>query len=212
MNENELRNEIVTLGASLFERGLTAGSSGNISVRTADGGWLMTPTNSSLGSLDPLTISRLSSDGKLLEGDPPTKESFLHTAIYEARPQAQAVVHLHSTYAVAISCLDIGENEELIPPLTPYFVMRIGDLARIPYFPPGDPSLGDAVRLAARNHSAFLLANHGPVVSDSSLRAAVYASEELEETAKLFFLVQGMKTRHLTNDQVAELHRRFPKK
>lgn len=212
MNENELRKEIVTLGASLFERGLTAGSSGNISVRTADGGWLMTPTNSSLGSLDPHTISRLSSDGKLLDGDPPTKESFLHTAIYEARPQAQAVVHLHSTYAVAISCLDIGENEELIPPLTPYFVMRIGDLARIPYFPPGDPSLGDAVRQAAHKHSAFLLANHGPVVSDSSLRAAVYASEELEETAKLFFLVHGMKTRHLTNDQVAELHRRFPRK
>jgi ribulose-5-phosphate 4-epimerase/fuculose-1-phosphate aldolase len=133
-------------------------------------------------------------------------------AIYAVRRQAQAIVHLHSTYAVAVSCLDSEDDEELIPPLTPYFVMRLGTLARIPYYPPGDTSLGDAVREAAQDHSAFLLANHGPVVSDSSLRAAVYGSEELEETAKLFFLVRGMNARHLNAEQVSELHRRFPRK
>ncbi|MFO1056275.1 MAG: 3-oxo-tetronate 4-phosphate decarboxylase [Dongiaceae bacterium] len=209
MSEARLREEICRLGQSLFERGLTCGSSGNISARLEEG-WLMTPTNVSLGRLDPARLSRLDASGRLVEGDPPTKESFLHRAMYEERPKAGAVVHLHSTHSVAVSCLDGLDPDDLLPPITAYYVMRVGRLPLIPYYPPGDESLAEAVRLKAAKHSAVLLANHGPVVAGRSLEAAINAIEELEETARLFLLLQGHRTRFLTDAQVAELRRRFP--
>ncbi|MCL1483101.1 MAG: aldolase [Marinobacter sp.] len=183
---NSLRDDITRYGKSLFDRGLTMGSSGNISVRLDDGGWLMTPTNACLGWLDPARISQLDRHGQLVAGDPPTKESFLHQAMYGERPQSGAIVHLHSTHSVAVSCLPDVDPNNCIPSLTAYYVMRVGKLPLVPYHIPGDASLGDAVKGLAGQHSAVLLANHGPVVAGKSLEAAVYATEELEETAKLF--------------------------
>ncbi|MFY0992434.1 3-oxo-tetronate 4-phosphate decarboxylase [Halomonas sp. C05BenzN] len=210
-DENGLREQIATLGKSLFDRGLTLGSSGNISVRLDDGGWLMTPTNACLGRLDPARISRLDRDGRRLDGDAPTKESFLHMAMYGERPQSGAIVHLHSTHSVAVSCLPEVDPCDCIPPLTAYYVMRVGRLPLVPYHVPGDPSLGEAVRGLAGRHSAVLLANHGPVVAGKSLEAAVYATEELEETARLYLLLRGQNPRCLTPEQVAELEARFPR-
>ncbi|MFQ3786454.1 3-oxo-tetronate 4-phosphate decarboxylase [Halomonas sp. A29] len=209
-HENVLREQISTLGKSLFDRGLTMGSSGNISVRLDDGGWLMTPTNACLGRLDPARISRLDGQGQWLDGDQPTKEQFLHMAMYAERPQSGAIVHLHSTHSVAVSCLPGIDPCDCIPPLTAYYVMRVGKLPLVPYHVPGDPKLGDAVRGLAGRHCAVLLANHGPVVAGKDLEAAVYATEELEETAKLFLLLRGENPRALNEEQVAELKRRFP--
>jgi 3-dehydro-4-phosphotetronate decarboxylase len=204
LSEATLREEMCRLGASLFARGLTFGSAGNISVRLEDG-WLMTPTNVSLGRLDPARLAKLDAKGKLLSGDPPTKETFLHRAMYEERPQARAVVHLHSTYSVAVSALAEIDPADVLPPITAYYVMRVGRLPLIPYFPPGDLSLAEAVKRLAGKHHAVLLANHGPVVAGSSLDAAANAIEELEETAKLFLILRGSKTRLLTKEQVAAL-------
>jgi ribulose-5-phosphate 4-epimerase/fuculose-1-phosphate aldolase len=209
MNDAKIREDIAGYGRSIFERGLTAGTSGNISVRTASG-FLMTPTGSSMGGLDPGRLSRLDADGKLVDGDPPTKESFLHRAMYEARPDLKAVVHLHSTHSVAVSCLHDIDPRDVLPPITAYYVMKIGTLPLIPYFKPGDRKLADAVRELAGKHHAVLLANHGPVVAGTSLDAAVAAVEELEETAKLFLLLQGHRTRFLTPAQVEELRQAFP--
>jgi ribulose-5-phosphate 4-epimerase/fuculose-1-phosphate aldolase len=208
---NALREQISLLGKSLFDRGLTMGSSGNISVRLEDGGWLMTPTNACLGRLDPTRIARMDREGRLLDGDKPTKESVLHMAMYDERPQSGAIVHLHSTHSVAVSCLPEIDPDDCIPPLTAYYVMRVGKLPLVPYHIPGDPQLGDAVRGLAGRHSAVLLANHGPVVAGKSLETAVYATEELEETAKLFLLLHGRNPRGLTPEQVAELEARFPR-
>lgn len=210
-DENRLREQIVVYGKSLFERGLTMGSSGNISVRTEDGGWLMTPTNACLGRLNPARISRLGHDGRLRDGDKPTKESFLHMAMYRERPQSAAIVHLHSTHSVAVSCLPEIDPHDCIPPLTAYYVMRVGKLPLVPYHIPGDTALGDAVGALAGRHSAVLLANHGPVVAGKTLEAALYATEELEETAKLYLLLRGQNPRCLTPEQAAELEARFPR-
>ena len=204
MNEAKLREEICQLGASLFQRGLTFGSAGNISARLEDG-WLMTPTNVSLGRLDPARLAKLDASGKLLSGDPPTKETFLHRAMYEERHKAGAVVHLHSTYSVAVSALAGVDAENVLPPITAYYVMRVGRLPLVPYHPPGDLRLADAVRKLAGKHHAVLLANHGPVVAGPSLDAAANAIEELEETAKLFLLLRGSRLRLLTEEQVAAL-------
>ena len=204
LSEATLREEMCRLGASMFARGLTFGSAGNISVRLEDG-WLMTPTNVSLGRLDPARLAKLDATGKLLSGDPPTKETFLHRAMYEERPQAGAVVHLHSTYSVAVSALAEIDPANVLPPITAYYVMRVGRLPLVPYFPPGDLSLAEAVKRLAGKHHAVLLANHGPVVAGSSLDAAANAIEELEETAKLFLILRGSKTRPLTDEQVAAL-------
>jgi 3-dehydro-4-phosphotetronate decarboxylase len=204
MNESGVREQICTYGKSIFERGLTAGSSGNISARLEDG-WLLTPTNSSLGALDPARLSKLDRDGRLLSGDPPSKEAFLHRSMYEARAGAGAIVHLHSTHAAAVSCMSGLDAADCIPPLTPYYVMKIGRLPLVPYHRPGDPRLGDVIRGLAGRHAAVLLANHGPVVSGASLEAAVNAIEELEETAKLYLLLRGHAPRVLTEEQIAEL-------
>lgn len=209
MNENKLREEIATIGKSLYDRGLAHGSAGNISVKLSDG-WLMSPTNSCLGRLDPARISRLDASGKLVSGDKPSKETFLHIAMYEERATCGAVVHLHSVHAVAVSCMDGLDHANVFPPITAYAIMQVGRLALVPYFPPGDESLAQAVRALAGKHHAVLLAHHGPVVAGSTLDAAVNAIEELEQTAKLMLLLQSHSTRNLTPEQVAELDRRFP--
>ena len=140
MNEFDARDLIVEMARSMFERRLTFGSSGNISVKI-DGGWLMTPTGSSLGRLDPTRLSKLDDKGALISGDVPTKESFLHLAMYRSRANAGAVVHLHSTHSVAVSCLEGINHDDVLPPITAYYVMRVGKLPLIPYFPPGDSAL-----------------------------------------------------------------------
>ena len=209
MNESQARELIAGIGRSMFERRLTFGSSGNISMRINDG-WLMTPTGSSLGRLDPARLSKLDDSGKLIGGDDPTKESFLHLAMYRERATAGAVVHLHATHSVAVSCLDGIDHEDVLPPITAYYVMRVGKLPLIPYYAPGDKALGDAVGRLAAQHTAVLLANHGPVVAGTSLTAAVDAMEELEETARLYLLLHGRPTRYLNPEQIADLKRRFP--
>jgi ribulose-5-phosphate 4-epimerase/fuculose-1-phosphate aldolase len=209
MNEARLREEICCLGKSLYERGLTFGSAGNISVRVSDG-WLMTPTNSCLGRLDPATLSKVDGHGALLSGDKPTKEYFLHLAMYGERPGAGAIVHLHSTYSVAVSLLADLDPEQPIPPITAYYVMKIGKLALLPYYAPGDATLANAVREVAGRHHAVLLANHGPVVAGKDLETAAYATEELEETAKLYLMLRTEKIRPLSAEQVRELLQRFP--
>ncbi len=208
-DEAKRREEICQLGASIFARGLTAGSSGNLSVRLADG-WLMTPTNASLGRLDPARLSKLDDSGKLVGGDAPTKESFLHRVMYEERAKTGAVIHLHSTHSVAVSCLADIDPADVLPPITAYYVMRVGRLPLVPYYRPGDLALAEAVRGFAGKHHAVLLANHGPVVAGASLDAAANAIEELEETAKLFLLLRGCKTRYLTAEQAAEVRTAFP--
>ena len=207
-DEHRLREEIVRFGRSLFNRGLTAGSSGNISVRLDDG-WLLTPTNACLGELDPAELAKLDWEGRHISGAQPSKEAFLHRSMYEERDGAGAIVHLHSTHSAAVSCMGGLDCEDCLPPLTAYFVMKIGKLPLIPYYRPGDPALGDAIRSLARKHCAVLLANHGPVVSGTSLDAAVYATEELEETAKLFLLLRDLPTRPLNDAQIDELVRVF---
>ena len=206
--ETRERDKIARLSRSLYERGLTAGSSGNISVRLDDG-WLLTPTNSCLGELDPARISKLDWQGTVLAGDPPSKEAFLHRSMYEVRPKAGAIVHLHSTHSAAVSCLCGLDPANCIPPLTPYFVMKIGRLPLVPYHRPGDKALGEVIKTLAPSHSAVLLANHGPVVSGPDLEGAIYASEELEETAKIFLLLQNAKTNCLNTDQIEELRVAF---
>ena len=208
-DETHIRNEICRVGASLFDRGLTAGSSGNISVRLEDGGWLMTPTNVSLGALDPARLSRLDATGRLISGDQPTKEAFLHLSMYGERKDAAAVIHLHSSHATAVSILRDVDPNDVLPALTAYYVMRVGRLPLVPYFAPGDPDLAHAVRALAGRHHAVLLANHGPVVAGTSLANAQYATEELEETAKLFLMLQNQALRLLTPEQIADLRRRF---
>tara|TARA_B110000879_G_C11087098_1_gene477366 strand:+ start:330 stop:962 length:633 start_codon:yes stop_codon:yes gene_type:complete len=209
MNEIQQRDQIVRLAKSMFERGLTFGSSGNISARVDDG-WLMTPTGSTMGTLDPAKISKLDNDGEHISGDKPTKESFLHQVMYEKRPGTGSVVHLHSTHSVAVSCLSDINKKNVLPPITAYYVMKIGTLPLIPYFPPGDLDLAKAVREMASDHHALLLANHGPVVAGKSLEDAVYAMEELEETAKLFLMLKNMNTSFLDDAQINDLKSRFP--
>ena len=209
MSENKHRDRIAQLAKSLYDRQLTFGSSGNISFKLDDG-WLMTPTGSSMGDIDPARISKLDSAGVWVNGDKPTKESFLHMAMYQERSRAGAVVHLHSTHSVAVSCLHDVNSDNVLPPLTAYYVMRIGQLPLIPYYAPGDVNLAEAVREMASRHHAVLLANHGPIVAGASLEDAVYATEELEETAKLFLLLRDKKIKPLDELQVRELNEKFP--
>lgn len=204
MSESTAAAEIVAAGRSLFERRLTHGRTGNLSVRLG-GELLITPTNTGLGELDPDRLSRLDLDGDLLDGPRPSKEAFLHVAMYRARPDAAAVVHLHSTHAVAVSCLTGVDPAAALPPLTAYYVMRIGRLPMLPYHAPGDPALGPLAERAARDDHALLLANHGPIVAGLDLGTATDAIEELEETARLYLLLRGEATRPLTEEQVRAL-------
>ncbi|GLR54184.1 aldolase [Shinella yambaruensis] len=202
--ENKVREEIVRLSKSLFDRGFSVGSAGNISAAVEDG-ILMTPTNSCLGFLDPARISKLDRNGNHISGDRPSKEVFLHQAFYETRPQTGAVVHLHSTFATAVSCLSDTDPDDCIPPLTPYVVMRVGKVRLLPYVRPGDERMGEMIRELGGRHAAVLLANHGPVVAGRDIASTVYAAEELEETAKLLVLLRNAPTRLLSPENVAEL-------
>ncbi|MGL4287960.1 MAG: aldolase [Phreatobacter sp.] len=206
--ERTAREGLVRWGRSLFERGLTPGSSGNMSVRLTDG-FLVTPTNSCLGFLDAASLSRLDADGKHLAGDAPTKELPLHFSFYEARASARAVVHLHATHATALSCLADVDPDDAIPPITPYVVMRVGRVPVVPYTRPGSADVAPLIRAKAPDHPAILLGNHGPVVAGTSLEAAVFAMEELEETAKLTILTRGMAVRHLAAQEIADLEATF---
>lgn len=208
--EAELRQELVRMGRLLSTRQLAHGTAGNLSVKLGDGSILVTPTNSRLGDLDADRISKVSRDGDLLSGDKPSKEYFFHLAVFDERPGARAVVHLHSTYAVALSCLPHDRTDDVLPPLTAYYVMRVGPLPLVPYFRPGDRALAEEVRRVSREHRSMLLANHGPIVSGTSLSDAVSAYEELEETAKISFIIGDRPTSALTAEHVTDLNRAFP--
>ena len=208
MSEAEVRERLVRWGALLFGRGYTAGSSGNLSARVEDG-YLVTPTNACLGLLDPARLSRLDADWRPVSGDPPTKELPLHRAFYQGRPATGAVVHLHSTYATLLSCLSDVDPADAVPPITPYMAMRVGRVPVLPYTPPGSPDVEPLLRAVAPGTAAVLLANHGPVVAGVSLDTAVFAAEELEETAKLAVLGRDLPLRTLDFAQVADLQARF---
>ncbi|MBT0781441.1 aldolase [Paracoccus sp. pheM1] len=205
--EARLRERICALARSMFERGLTHGSTGNLSARTPDGGLLVSPTGTSFGRLDPARLARFDAQGQQIGGDRPTKEMPLHVAFYETRSRTAAVVHLHSCHAVALSTLPDADAEDFLPPLTPYAFMQLGRVRLLPYFRPGDPAIGDAVRGLAGRRSAVMLANHGPVVAGLDLEAACNAIEELEATARLALLLRGTTPNRLTPAQVDELVR-----
>jgi ribulose-5-phosphate 4-epimerase/fuculose-1-phosphate aldolase len=211
MSDVSLREHFARMGRALYNRGYSSGSSGNISVRVADG-YLMTPTNSCLGMLDPARISTLDPDGNHISGDKPSKEVIVHLAMYRVRPNVGAVVHLHAPWATAVSCLKNLNPDCALPPLTPYFVMRIGRLPLVPYFRPGDPALAEAVAGGAQTSHAILLAHHGLIVGGQDLDDAVNNAEELEETARLFLVLQDKPYRTLNAEQVAELENGYPKK
>lgn len=204
-SEVKQRDEMVLLARSLFERGLTPGSSGNLSCRLESGGFLMTPTNSSFGFLEAESLSKLDENGQHLSGGKPTKEDFLHLAMYHARPEAKAVTHLHSTYCVCLSCLKDTDDADMLPAATPYVHMRVGRVAAAPYRRPGDRSLGPEIQKIAKQHSGIIIRNHGPVVAAKSIRDSVFAMEELEEAARIFLLTRGMDLNLLNEDNLAEL-------
>jgi len=207
--ESLLRENICSLAKSMYDRSLTGGSTGNISARTDDGGLLVSPTGTSFGRLDPARLSRFDVEGNLIGGDPPTKEMSLHAAFYDTRSTAGAVVHLHSCYSVAWSMMPDIDEDNFLPPMTPYSIMKLGKVKLLPFFRPGDPAMGEAVRGLAGKRSAVMLANHGPVVAGKDVEAACYAIEELEETARLAILMRGIDARTLSPDQVSDLVTHF---
>lgn len=208
MTELEQKQQMVVLARSLFERGYTVGGAGNLSVRLDENRILVTPTGSSLGRLEADRLSVLDMQGNVLSGDKPSKESIFHLAMYQKNPACQAIVHLHSTYLTALSCLENLDTENAMRAFTPYYVMRIGKLPIIPYYRPGDINIARELGERALDGKAFLLANHGVVVTGENLVDAVDNTEELEETAKLHFILQGQKVRYLTDDEVNDLKNR----
>lgn len=208
-SEAHLRNQICLLAKSLFDRGLTGGSTGNISARTEDGGLLVSPTGTSFGRLDPSRLSHFNEKGVLIDGDSPTKEMPLHQAFYDTRSSAGAVVHLHSCHSVALSLMPDVNEDNFLPPLTPYAIMKLGKVKLLPYFLPGDPAMGEAVRGLAGKRSAVMLSNHGPVVAGKDVESACNAIEELEETARLAIMMRGIESRQLTEPQIEELVTKF---
>jgi ribulose-5-phosphate 4-epimerase/fuculose-1-phosphate aldolase len=211
MTEVQLRQQMVDLGRILDRQGHCPGTSGNISVKLDDG-FLMSPTNSRLGMLAPANISRLAPDGRHVGGDKPSKEVVVHQALYGARPHVAAVVHLHAPWSMAVSCLDGLDAANVLPPLTPYYVMRIGKLPLVPYFRPGDAALAAAVGRQAADSHALLLAQHGLIVGGRDLPDAVANAEELEATARLYLLLKDRPQRFLSAARVAELESVFPRK
>ncbi|MEM6371224.1 MAG: aldolase [Pseudomonadota bacterium] len=208
-SDTALREQICLLAKSLFDRGLTHGSTGNISARTEDGGLLVSPTGTSFGRLDPARLSRFDAAGTLISGDQPTKEMPLHSAFYDTRSSAGAVVHLHACHSVALSLLPVADADNFLPPLTPYGIMKLGRVTLLPFFLPGDPAMGQAVRGLAGKRSAVMLANHGPVVAGKDVEAACNAIEELEDTARLALMTHGMSPRGLSEAQVRAVVTKF---
>ena len=208
-HEARLREQLCLLAKSMFDRGLTGGSTGNISARTEDGGLLVSPTGTSFGRLDPARLSRFDAAGNLIDGDKPTKEMPLHSAFYETRSTAGAVVHLHSCHSVALSMMPEVDPDNFLPPMTPYAIMKLGKVKLLPFFLPGDPAMGDAVRGLAGKRSAVMLANHGPVVAGKDIEAACSAIEELEDSARLAILMRGYDAKMLSPEQVSALVTKF---
>jgi ribulose-5-phosphate 4-epimerase/fuculose-1-phosphate aldolase len=204
-DEARLREQICLLAKSMFDRGLTGGSTGNISARTPDSGLLVSPTGSSFGRLDPARLSRFNSRGMLIGGDAPTKEMPLHSAFYDTRSAAGAVVHLHSCHSVALSMMPDANEDDFLPHLTPYAIMKLGKVKLLPFFMPGDAAMGEAVRGLAGKRTAVMLANHGPVVAGKDIEAACNAIEELEDTARLAMMTRGMSPRGLSDTDVQRL-------
>ena len=209
MSETDLREQICLLAKSLFDRGLTGGSTGNISARLNDGRLLVSPTGTSFGRLDPARLSLIGTDGALLGGDTPTKEIPLHSAFYDTRSTAGAVVHLHSCHSVALSMMQDADHDNFLPPLTPYGIMKLGKVKLLPFYMPGDPAMGEAVRGLAGKRSAVMLANHGPVVAGKDVEAACNAIEELEDTARLAMMTRGLHPRALTHEQIDNVVKHF---
>lgn len=207
--ETRLREQICLLAKSVFDRGLTGGSTGNISARTEDGGLLVSPTGTSFGRLDPGRLSRFDAAGQFMGGDQPTKEMPLHAAFYDTRSTAGAVVHLHSCHSVALSMMPDVDEDNFLPPLTPYGIMKLGKVKLLPFFRPGDPEMGKAVRGLAGKRSAVMLANHGPVVAGKDVEAACNAIEELEDTARLALLTRGLNPRMLSAAEVTDIVTHF---
>jgi len=203
--EARLREQVCLLAKSMFDRGLTGGSTGNISARTSDGGLLVSPTGTSFGRLDPARLSRFDPMGTLIDGDDPTKEMPLHSAFYDTRSTAGAVVHLHSCHSVALSMMPDANQDDFLPHLTPYAIMKLGKVKLLPFFMPGDAAMGEAVRGLAGKRAAVMLANHGPVVAGKDIEAACNAIEELEDTARLAMMTRGMSTRGLSDTDVQRL-------
>jgi len=208
MNEQQLREQMVTLARSMFERGYATGGAGNLSLKLPNGHFLATPTGSSFGRLVAEELSVVDIDGVHISGKKPSKEAAFHLAIYRNNSECNAIVHLHSTYLTALSSLDGLDTNNAIKPFTPYVVMRIGELPVIPYLRPGDPQIAEELAKRAGDYRAFLLANHGPVVTGSDFADAVDNAEELEETAKLMFILNDQKVRYLTEDEITDLKSR----
>ena len=205
LSEQQLREQMVTLARSMFERGYATGGAGNLSLKLPNGYFLATPTGSSFGRLVAEELSVVDINGNHISGKKPSKEAEFHLAIYRNNPVCNAIVHLHSTYLTALSCLEGLDRNNAIKAFTPYFVMRIGELPVIPYLRPGDPKIAEELAKRAGDYRAFLLANHGPVVTGTDFVDAVDNAEELEETAKLAFLLKDKDIRYLTDEEVMDL-------
>lgn len=205
--ERALREEFARQGAVLYARGLASGSAGNMSVLAPDGSIIVTPTGTCLGRLDPDHLSKVDMHGNLIDGPKPTKEAAFHAAILRNNPSIKAIVHLHSTYSTALACLKDLDPEDAIKPFTPYIVMKLGKIQVVPYYKPGSPKLAEELAARAAGHKGWLLANHGCVVGGKDLNNAVCNAEELEATAKLYFVLNPMKDRirYLTDGEIAEL-------
>ncbi|HBV75925.1 MULTISPECIES: 3-oxo-tetronate 4-phosphate decarboxylase [Vibrio] len=205
MNENELRLQMVNLARSMFERGYATGGAGNLSLKLPNGHFLATPTGSSFGRLVADELSVVDKGGNHISGKRPSKEVAFHLAIYEKDPNCNAIVHLHSTYLTALSCLENLDHSNAIKAFTPYYVMRVGELPVVEYFRPGSPRIAEELSKLAGKYRAFLLANHGPIITGTDFLDAVDNAEELEETAKLAFLLHGKNIRYLTDEEVMDL-------
>ncbi|AVL79283.1 aldolase [Klebsiella oxytoca] len=212
MDEVQLRRDLVHYARSLFERGYSSGGAGNISLRLPDGNILATPTNSSFGELEPDALSKVSISGDLLSGEKASKEIQFHLAIYRKRPQCGGIVHLHSPWLTALSCLPGIDINNALPPITPYYVMRVGKLPVVRYIRPGSPLIAEEVEKLAVEHNSFLLANHGPIISGKNIREAVFNAEELEETARLYFMLKPFGMNLLTKENLEELEQTFSMK
>lgn len=202
ISESAARTELVELGRALYDRGVTHGRTGNVSQIIGDR-VLMTPTGGCLGRLRTDQLSVLDREGNHVDGPAPSKEIVLHLALYRRRPQVAAVAHVHSTHAVAWSCMDGLDPTDALPPLTAYYAMRVGRLPLIGYFAPGSPHLADAVE--AVDSDCALLAHHGSIAAAQTLEAAVDAVEEIEETARIALLLHTADHHGLTTRQVAEI-------
>ncbi|MGV2866580.1 3-oxo-tetronate 4-phosphate decarboxylase [Achromobacter sp. ESBL13] len=206
-DESRIREEICVVGASLYQRGYTVGAAGNISARLDDG-WLITPTDACLGRLDPAELAKVDLDGNWVSGAKPSKTLVLHQGIYRASPESRGIIHTHSTHLVALTLAGVWKADEVLPPITPYQVMKVGRIPLIAYRRPGDPQAAAEVAAVAGQVRGALFERLGPVVWERSVAHASYALEELEETARLWLMSQPRPT-PLSADAIEELRTTF---